>query len=122
MRGSASRSTCGSRSAPGTASPATTGGAAAASTGPAASAVPSAASACRSAAKQRPQRKQRGRRIFAVLWLLCGFRFYHERVSYRRLLVALAIAVLLPVLAAAALAQVSQQDPDWRPRISVGRG
>src|SRR2546430_3179242 len=28
----------------------------------------------------------------------------------------------MPILAAAALAQVSQQDPDWRPRIWVGGG
>src|SRR5258705_6193397 len=42
-------------------------------------------------------------------------------VNYRRLLSALASAVLLP-LAAAAMAQVSQQDPEWRPRIWVGGG
>ena len=39
----------------------------------------------------------------------------------RRLLTALATAVLLP-LAAAVMAQVSQQDPEWRPRIWVGGG
>jgi hypothetical protein len=42
-------------------------------------------------------------------------------VSYRRLLTALAAAVLLP-LATAVFAQVSQQDPEWRPRIWVGGG
>jgi hypothetical protein len=40
-------------------------------------------------------------------------------VSYRRLLAALLWATVLP-LASAALAQVSQQDPEWRPRIWVG--
>ena len=42
-------------------------------------------------------------------------------MSYRRLLVALAGGVLLP-LAAAVFAQVAQQDPEWRPRIWVGGG
>jgi len=42
-------------------------------------------------------------------------------VSYRRLLTALLIAVVLPV-ATAVFAQVNQQDPGWRPRIWVGGG
>jgi len=42
-------------------------------------------------------------------------------VRHRRLEVALAIAVLLP-LAPAVLAQVSQQHPDSRPRIWLGGG
>lgn len=43
-------------------------------------------------------------------------------MSYPRLLAALAIATLFPILTAAALAQVSQQDPEWRPRVWVGGG
>jgi hypothetical protein len=42
-------------------------------------------------------------------------------VNYSRLLTALLIAVVLPV-ATAVFAQVSQQDPEWRPRIWVGGG
>src|SRR5262249_62405308 len=42
-------------------------------------------------------------------------------ISYRRLLLALAVAVAVP-LATAVLAQVTQQDPEWRPRIWVGGG
>src|SRR5436190_14592574 len=42
-------------------------------------------------------------------------------LTSRRLLAALTVAVLLP-LAAAVAAQVSQQDPEWRPRIWVGGG
>jgi hypothetical protein len=42
-------------------------------------------------------------------------------VSYRRLLAALLIAVVL-LIATAVFAQVNQQDPGWRPRIWVGGG
>jgi len=43
-------------------------------------------------------------------------------VSYCRVLAALAIAAIFPVAAAAVFEQVTQQDPEWRPRIWVGGG
>jgi hypothetical protein len=43
-------------------------------------------------------------------------------VSYSRLLATLAIAAIFPVALAAMLEQVSQQDPEWKPRIWVGGG
>ena len=42
-------------------------------------------------------------------------------MRYRRAVFALLVAVALP-LAGVVLAQVAQQDPEWRPRIWVGGG